>query len=280
MRVVLLLSSGLVLASAKDVSSSPLKRKVGTGRIIGGETAEDGEFPWQVSIRYSGSLGITHFCGGSIIDKDWILTSAWCCDYSNELPFITHVVAGGIELLTFEEEEQTRNVRQIIRHPNYNFTNNMAKDDICLLHLSESLVWTDWVKPLALPEQSQEIDVGTVCTLTGWGTTNNEVEYPANKLHKVDVPVTSNAECNATYADLPYLTINDSMFCAGLPEGDKGACNGDNGSPIICGADGSKQNMGIMSRVVYGCADPGYPDIYTKTSFYVDWIMETMASFA
>ena len=85
MRVVLLLSAGLVAASA--IPSIPLKRQVGTGRIIGGETAEDGEFPWQVSIRYSGSLGITHFCGGSIIDKDWILTTAWCCENSNEVNF-------------------------------------------------------------------------------------------------------------------------------------------------------------------------------------------------
>ena len=82
------------------------------------------------------------------------------------------VVAGGIELLTFEEEEQTRSVNQIIMHPDYNFTVDSVKNDICLLHLSESLVWTDWVQPIALPEQNQEIDAGTVGILTGWGSTN------------------------------------------------------------------------------------------------------------
>jgi len=281
MRVALLLSAGLVLVSAGDLPSIPHSGKVGNGKIIGGEVAKDGEFPWQVSIRYSGSLGITHFCGGSIIDKDWILTTAWCCENSNELPFITHVVAGGIELLTFEEEEQTRNVNQIIIHPDYNYMNDPVKNDICLIHLTESLVWTDWVQPLELPEQGQEVDAGTLCTLTGWGSTNDEVHYPVNKLHKVDVPVISSVECNASYAG-EVTTIDDRIICAGLLEGDdqKGACDGDIGSPLICGTDGSKQSIGIMSYRVAGCADVGFPDIYTSTSFYVDWIMETMASFA
>ena len=77
-------------------------------------------------------------------------------------------------------------------------------------------------------------------------------------------------------------TIDDRIICAGLLEGDdqKGACDGDIGSPLICDTDGSKQSIGIMSYRVYGCAETGFPDIYTSTSFYVDWIMETMASFA
>ena len=44
-----------------------------------------------------------------------------------------HVVAGGIELNTFEQEEQTRNVQKIIGHPNYD--SHTISNDICLLHL-------------------------------------------------------------------------------------------------------------------------------------------------
>ena len=36
-------------------------------------------FFWRSSLRDIGSLGATHFCGGSIIDKEWILTTAYCC---------------------------------------------------------------------------------------------------------------------------------------------------------------------------------------------------------
>lgn len=49
-------------------------------RIIGGQEAEVGEFPWQVSIQESNH----HFCAGSILSEWWILTVAHCF-YSQEL---------------------------------------------------------------------------------------------------------------------------------------------------------------------------------------------------
>lgn len=271
-----MLSAGLVLASAGKFPGHPavpLEKQVGIGRIVGGEVAKDGEFPWQVSLRALGGAGATHFCGGSVLDKDWVLTAAHCC--AGQIPLTMHVVAGGIELLTFEEEEQTRNVREIIMHPNYD--SNTISNDICLLHLSESLVWNDWVQPLGLPEQGQETDAGTMCTVTGWGTTNENGGFLPNKLHKVDVPVVSDEDCNVSYEGTnPIL---DSMICAGLPDGGKDSCQGDSGGPFIApGADGSMQSIGIVSWGV-GCARPGYPGVYTQTSYFVDWVMDTMAKY-
>ena len=72
-----LLLCPLVLAS--DWPAAPLSQQVGRGRIVGGEEAADGEFPWQVSLRQIAGVGATHFCGGSVIDKDWVLTAAHCC---------------------------------------------------------------------------------------------------------------------------------------------------------------------------------------------------------
>ena len=67
------------LALASDWPAAPLSQQVGRGRIVGGEEAADGEFPWQVSLRQVAGVGATHFCGGSVIDKDWVLTAAHCC---------------------------------------------------------------------------------------------------------------------------------------------------------------------------------------------------------
>jgi len=267
MRAALLLSAGLLTVSAGDYPAIPLKDQVGVGRIVGGEVAADGEFPWQVSLRTLGGVGQTHFCGGSIIDKDWILTAAHCC--AGQIPLTMHVVAGGIELNNFEDEEQTRNLQKIIGHPNYD--SNTISNDICLLHLQESLSFNDWVQPIGLPTQGQETEAGTECTVTGWGTTSEGGFILPNKLHKVNVPVVSDEECNEAYSGTN--PIQDHMICAGLPEGGKDSCQGDSGGPFTCGGE----HIGVVSWGV-GCARPGYPGVYTQTSYFVDWIMETMAA--
>ncbi|TNN48417.1 Transmembrane protease serine 3 [Liparis tanakae] len=43
-------------------------------RIVGGNSSEPGQFPWQVSLHF----GSEHLCGGSIITSRWVLTAAHC----------------------------------------------------------------------------------------------------------------------------------------------------------------------------------------------------------
>lgn len=110
----------------------PLAKQVGVGRIVGGEDAADGEFPHQVSLRLMNAIGATHFCGGSVIDKNWVVTAAHCC--AGHIPLILHVVAGGIRLNSNENEEQKRNVDKIISHEKYQSSGVL--NDICLLKVS------------------------------------------------------------------------------------------------------------------------------------------------
>ena len=43
-------------------------------RVIGGAVAEPHTWPWSVALLKFG----TYFCGGSLIDNQWVLTAAHC----------------------------------------------------------------------------------------------------------------------------------------------------------------------------------------------------------
>ena len=53
---------------------------------------------------------------------------------------------------------------------------------------------------------------------------------------------------------------------------------GDSGGPLQCRrSDGVWQLTGITS-FGSGCARPGFPDVYTKLRYYLDWIKTTIAT--
>merc|ERR1712179_496769 len=130
------------LAAAQAAPSKPLT-------IVGGEDAEDGEFPWQVQLRSTADSGSSLFCGGWVLNENWVGTAAHCC--TGSLPRGIHVVAGGILKEDDEGEEQFSDVTEIVIHEEY--SNRNHENDICLLHLKTALNMTDFVQPVTLPAQ-------------------------------------------------------------------------------------------------------------------------------
>jgi trypsin len=69
--------AAVVAATAVTASVIPLPRvDADDGKIVGGEAAALGDFPYIVSL----SLGGSHFCGGSLLDSTTVLTAAHCSD--------------------------------------------------------------------------------------------------------------------------------------------------------------------------------------------------------
>merc|ERR1719243_569935 len=153
-------------------------------------------------------------------------------------------------------------VTRVNNHPDYD--DWTISNDICILGLADSAdPSSQFIDVIELPISGEEYDAGTMCTVTGWGTTT-EGGSLGRVLQKVDVPVVSDSDCRDAYG---VNDVYDSMICAGLPQGGKDSCQGDSGGPFMCG----NQLSGIVSWG-YGCAEASYPGVYTQTSYFIDWI--------
>ncbi len=233
-------------------------------KIVGGEEATPGAWPWQAFVQPGGSA-----CGGSLITTEWVLTAAHCLfdDQGNLIPAdqVT-VLLGAHNIAQTEPSQQQFQVTQTIPHPQYD--PNTSDNDIALLKLATAATLTDRVQTVALtgPGDAPLAAVGTLATVTGWGALTEGGTSP-DVLYQVSVPIVSNQDCNTAYGG----GITENMLCAGLQEGGKDSCQGDSGGPLVVPDGAGWKQTGVVS-FGQGCAVPGFYGVYARVSQYIDWI--------
>ncbi|BFF92734.1 transmembrane protease serine 7 [Drosophila madeirensis] len=114
------------------------------------------------------------------------------------------------------------------------------------------------------------------CVATGWGKANISGDL-SSQLLKTQVPLHQNGRCKDAYGS--FVNIHGGHLCAGKLNGEGGTCVGDSGGPLQCrlSHNGPWILVGVTS-FGSGCALEGFPDVYTRTSFYMKWIEDTIAS--
>ncbi|XP_071545671.1 trypsin-1-like [Panulirus ornatus] len=255
----------LLLVGALAAPQNKPRFRKGLNKIVGGTEATAGELPYQLSFQDTSYGFAFHFCGASIYNENYAICAGHCVQGEDmNDPDYLQVVAGELNQGVVEGNEQTVVLSKIILHEDYNAYT--ISNDISLLKLSQPLTMTDYVQAIPLPAPGHS--ASGECVVSGWGTTSEGGSSP-NTLMKVSVPIVTDEECRNAYGE---SAIEDSMLCAGFPEGGKDSCQGDSGGPFACSDTGSTYLAGVVSWG-YGCARPNYPGVYTEVSYFVDWIV-------
>mmetsp|Transcript_5966 Transcript_5966/g.14768 ORF Transcript_5966/g.14768 Transcript_5966/m.14768 type:complete len:704 (-) Transcript_5966:87-2198(-) len=252
-------------------------------RIIGGNNAREGRWPWFVQVRALDPNGNIGGCGGALIAPDIVLSAAHCYDP-------THVYIGAYDQTQFDEMTQRREVLpgEFVRHPEYVNRVDELDYDIMVIKLDD-------VAPSVTPIIRMNYDpsvpetTGESLIMLGYGSTT-----PAPQLTKPDIlqeaptKYVTNEECSTArdpttgssygVGTAPGQTLVDPhWFCTIETEPvQTGTCFGDSGGPIAIEGESFNDDVlvAVISGASGGCGNPYLPLWNQRVSYHAAWVIQ------
>ncbi len=227
--------------------------------IIGGEEADEGEFPFQVALVARSTR--SQLCGGVFIARNWAMTAAHCVDGGLD-PDSIQVLAGTHDL---SEGGEYIDVKRIRIHPDFS-ADTLISSDMALLELDG-----DFMHPrieLLTPDRIEMSAPGTIATVIGWGLTSIGGEG-SDVLKKLEAEIISNEECKTHLNE----HILDTTICAGKQGSSESTCDGDSGGPLMVPFRKRWLQVGIVS---FGTTVCQLPTAFARVSALADYPIESI----
>merc|ERR1712212_1377404 len=244
-------------------------------RIVGGkEVNPKYKLPYQVLVSPCNKQGQCFMCGGTILNKRYVVTAAHCLYAGKDLM----TLKGGSKFrVLLGEHDHCKATSSFVlaaavhKHPKFDINSASVDNDIAILKLSKDLTFSDKIKPVCLPTSATKDYSGKAPTVSGWGGTKaytplKPVDQPrqcALKEAIVEILKTSSTKCSNFLGDSSSTT----MLCAWAKG--KDACQGDSGGPLTVAENGKYVLVGVVSYGS-GCATE-QPGVYARVQGFLPW---------
>merc|ERR1712110_1304527 len=250
-------------------------------RIVGGkEVNPKYKLPYQVLVSPCNKQGGCFMCGGTILNKRYVVTAAHCL-YDGQTQM---TLKGGAKFRVMVGEHDHCKAQGsfvlasvVHKHPNFDIDSASVDNDIAILKLSKDLTFSDKIKPACLPTNATKDYSGKASTVSGWGGTKantpmEPVDQPrqcALKETIVNILKPSSKKCSDFIGDSSSTTL----LCGWAKGSD--ACQGDSGGPLTVAENGKYVLLGVVSYGS-GCATEN-PGVYARVQGFLPWIKNIIA---
>nr|AAB19191.1 preprogranzyme G [Mus musculus] len=234
-----------------------LPLRAGAEEIIGGHEVKPHSRPYMAFIKSVDIEGKKKYCGGFLVQDDFVLTAAHCRNRSMT------VTLGAHNIKAKEETQQIIPVAKAIPHPAFN--RKHGTNDIMLLKLESKAKRTKAVRPLKLPRPNARVKPGDVCSVAGWGKTSINATKASARLREAQLIIQEDEECKKLW----YTYSKTTQICAGDPKKVQAPYEGESGGPLVC----DNLAYGVVS---YGINKTITPGVFTKVVHFLPWISTNM----